>query len=106
MLYYRGRKERFYLTTHSTHFIYSYVTLDIWTTKIAIEGKFCNNYMDYSFLLAARILLHALLQRKEGNVLFNDTLNTFYLQLYGIGHLVNDHKDNIEETFGNNEISF
>ena len=23
--------------------------------------------------------------RKEGNILFNDTLNTFYLQLYGIG---------------------
>ena len=23
--------------------------------------------------------------RKEGNVLFNDALNTFYLQLYGVG---------------------
>ena len=22
--------------------------------------------------------------RKEGNVLFNDTLNTFYLRLYGV----------------------
>ena len=31
--------------------------------------------------------------RKEGNVLFNDTLNTFYLRLYGIGHMVNDHSD-------------
>ena len=30
---------------------------------------------------------------KEGNVLFNDTLNTFYLQLYGIGHMVKDHSD-------------
>ena len=29
--------------------------------------------------------------RKEGNVLFNDTLNTFYLRLYGIGHMVKDH---------------
>ena len=28
---------------------------------------------------------------KEGNVLFNDALNTFYLQLYGIGHIVKDH---------------
>ena len=26
--------------------------------------------------------------RKEGNVLFNDTLNTFYLRLYGIRHIV------------------
>ena len=28
---------------------------------------------------------------KEGNVSFNDTLNTFYLWLYGVGHMVNDH---------------
>ena len=24
--------------------------------------------------------------RKEGNVLFNDVLNTFYLRLYDVGH--------------------
>ena len=29
--------------------------------------------------------------RKEGNVLFNDAFNTFYLQLYGVGHMVKDH---------------
>ena len=28
-----------------------------------------------------------------GNVLFNDALNTFYLRLYGIGHMVKDHSD-------------
>ena len=28
---------------------------------------------------------------KEGNVLFNDALNTFYLRLYGITHMVKDH---------------
>ena len=28
-----------------------------------------------------------------GNVLFNDTLNTFYLRLYGVGHMVKDHSD-------------
>ena len=32
-------------------------------------------------------------RRKEGNVLFNDTLNTFYLRLYGIRHMVKDHSD-------------
>ena len=32
--------------------------------------------------------------RKEGNILFNDTLNTFYLRLYGIRHMVKDHSDN------------
>ena len=28
-----------------------------------------------------------------GNVLFNDVLNTFYIQLYGVGHMVKDHSD-------------
>ena len=32
-------------------------------------------------------------RRKEGNVLFNDALNTFYLWLYGIRHMVKDHSD-------------
>ena len=32
-------------------------------------------------------------ERKEGNVLFNDALNTFYLQLYGVRHIVKDHSD-------------
>ena len=31
--------------------------------------------------------------RKEGNVLFNDALNTFYLRLYDIGHMVKEHSD-------------
>ena len=30
----------------------------------------------------------------KGNVLFNDTLNTFYLLSHGIGHMVKDHSDN------------
>ena len=30
---------------------------------------------------------------KEGNVLFNDTLDTFYLWLYGVKHKVKDHSD-------------
>ena len=29
----------------------------------------------------------------EGNVLFNDALNTFYLRLYGVGHMVKEHSD-------------
>ena len=35
----------------------------------------------------------AVADRKEGNVLFNDALNTFYLRLYGVGHMVKDHSD-------------
>ena len=30
---------------------------------------------------------------KERNVLFNDALNTFYLRLYGVGHMVKYHSD-------------
>ena len=30
---------------------------------------------------------------RERNVLFNDALNTFYLRLYGVRHMVNDHSD-------------
>ena len=59
-----GRKEIFYLTMHSTHFIYGYMASDIYG-----KGP----------------------QRKEGNILFNDALNTFYLQLYGVRHMVKDH---------------
>ena len=29
----------------------------------------------------------------EGNILFNGALNTFYLQLYGVRHMVEDHSD-------------
>ena len=31
--------------------------------------------------------------RKEGNVLFNDALNTYYLRLYGVRHMVKDNSD-------------
>ena len=30
---------------------------------------------------------------KERRVLFNDALNTFYLRLYGVGHMVKGHSD-------------
>ena len=30
---------------------------------------------------------------KEGNVLLNDALNTFYLWLYGVRHMAKDHSD-------------
>ena len=31
--------------------------------------------------------------RNYGNVLFNDALNTYYLRLYGVRHMVKDHSD-------------
>ena len=34
---------------------------------------------------------------RERNVLFNNALNTFYLRLYGIRHMVKDHSDSEKE---------
>ena len=35
------------------------------------------------------------ISHKEGNVLFNDALNTFYLRLYGVRHMVKNHSDSM-----------
>ena len=35
----KGKKEIFYLTTHSTHFIYGYMASDIWLRTILIVRK-------------------------------------------------------------------
>ena len=34
-----------------------------------------------------------MVRERERNVLFNDALNTFYLRLYGVRHMVKDHSD-------------
>ena len=44
--------------------------------------------------LSAKLFLKFKKEReRERNVLFNDALNTFYLWLYGIRHMVKDHSD-------------
>ena len=53
---------------HSSHYIYFYVI-----------GCMAKDHPDKG--------------RKEGNVLFNDAFNTFYLRLYDIKHMVKDHSD-------------
>ena len=54
-----GRKEMFYLTTHSTHFIYGYMASDIWLRTILIVRKETRcRHICYSFRLAARVLLY------------------------------------------------
>ena len=39
------------------------------------------------------IYLLNVLHRERENVLFNDALNTFYLRLYGVRHMLKDHSD-------------
>ena len=45
--------------------------------------------MSYSNVLVPMITC----RERERNVLFNDALNTFYLLLYGVRHMANDHSD-------------
>ena len=50
----------FYLTTHSTHFIYGYMASDIWLRTIRIVRKeTCCRHIGYSYRLTARVLLYA-----------------------------------------------
>ena len=63
----QGRKEMFYLTTHSTHFIYGYMASDIWLRTILIVRKetCCCRLIGYSFRLTARVLLYAPSHRQD-----------------------------------------
>ena len=56
----------FYLTTHSTHFIYGYMASDIWlmTTQMAREETRCR-HIGYSFRLTARVLLYKSSYRQD-----------------------------------------
>ena len=42
---------------------------------------------------SCRMAVETARRKKEGNVLFNDALNTFYLRLYGVRHMVKNHSD-------------
>ena len=56
----------FYLTTHSTHFIYGYMVSDIWLRTILIVRKeTCCCHIGYSFWLTARVLLYAPSHRQD-----------------------------------------
>ena len=54
------QREMFYLTTHSTHFIYGYMASDIWLRTILIVRKETRcRHIGYSYRLTARVLLYA-----------------------------------------------
>ena len=61
-----GRKLMFYLTMHSTHFIYGYMASDIWLRTILIVRKETRcRHIGYSFRLTARVLLYAPSHRQD-----------------------------------------
>ena len=56
----------FYLTMHSTHFIYGYMASDIWLRTILIVRKETHCcHIDYSYRLTARVLLYAPSHRQD-----------------------------------------
>ena len=60
------KKEMFYLTTHSSHFIYGYMASDIWLRTILIVRKETRcHHIGYSYRLAARVLLYAPSHRQD-----------------------------------------
>ena len=56
----------FYLTTHSTRFIYGYMASDIWLRTILIVRKETRcRHIGYSYRLTARVLLYAPSHRQD-----------------------------------------
>ena len=96
----------FYLTTHSTHFIYGYIASDM--VKDHSEETHCR-HMGYSFLLAPRVILYAPSHntRKKG---------IFYLMTHSAhfiyGYRVQDHSEKkpavitIWSTLFDNQLGF
>ena len=59
-------KKMFYLTTHSTHFIYGYMASDIRLMTILIVRKETRyRHIGYSYRLTARVLLYAPSHRQD-----------------------------------------
>ena len=60
------KREMFYLTMHSTHFIYSYMASDIWLRTILIVRKETRcRHIGYSYRLTARVILYAPSHRQD-----------------------------------------
>ena len=66
-------REVFYLTTHSTHFIYGYMEREREREREVFYLTTHSTHFIYGHMERER----------ERSVLFNDALNTFYLRSYG-----------------------
>ena len=64
------------------------------SSLLRIVSYKCNVYLTFTRDISGKKVVVSLLERrKEGNFLFNDALNTFYLWLYVVGHMVKDQSD-------------
>ena len=92
-------REMFYLTTHSTHFIYGYMASDIWLRTIMIVRKeTCCRHIGYSYRLTARVLLYAPSHRQDNT--YRGLCYTSYGALAGteIAQWVHPMKDRSDDT--------
>ena len=84
----------FYLTTHSTHFIYGYMASDIWLRTILIVRKETRcHHIGYSFRLTARFFLYAPSHRQDSTYhglcyTSRGALAGTRNRLYGVRHMV------------------
>ena len=92
-----GRKEMFYLTTHSTHFIYGYMASDIWLRAIPIvrkETRCC--HIGYSFRLTARVISYAPSHRQDSTyqgLCYTSRTSLAGMRNGSIGHPMKDRSD-------------
>ena len=63
--------------------------------KTVVSGRKEGNVLFNDTLNTFYLQLYG--RERERNVLFNDALNTFYLRLYGVRHIVKDHSDSERE---------
>ena len=82
----------FYLTTHSTHFIYGYMASDIWLRTILIVRKETRcRHIGYSYRLTARVLLYAPSHRQD---------NTYHSLCYtSCGALAGTRNSSMDEKY-------
>ena len=87
----KGKKKVFYLTTDLTHCVHGYMASDI---TISDRQNHLTRLHGLFFPVSSKgYFICTIPERERGNVLFNDALNTFYLLLYGVRHMVKDHSD-------------
>ena len=67
----KRKKAIYFLNFKITNYFYNCIKLPLWLRERERERE----------------------RERDRNVLFNDALNTFYLRLYGIRHMVKDHSD-------------
>ena len=64
------------------------IAFTIYITSVALTTYITNT----AIIIYDTNIAHSIyVTRKEGNVLFNDAVNTFYLWLYGVRYMLKDH---------------